>query len=99
MELIFALGFSIILLIGLTFFFMSEGIPAWIQNLSGKSSTIWIFGNSFNVYNDNNNLLVKDIKSVGGSVGGILPIYKYISASKCLRVSNEFVSTYTLFVN
>ena len=44
MELIFALGFPIILLIGLTFFFMSEGIPAWIQNLSGKSSTIWNFG-------------------------------------------------------
>ena len=44
MELIFALGFPVILLIGLTFFFMSEGIPAWIQNLSGKSSTIWNFG-------------------------------------------------------
>ena len=44
MELIFALGFPIILLIGLTFFFMSEGIPAWIQNLSIKSSTIWNFG-------------------------------------------------------
>jgi hypothetical protein len=44
MELIFALGFPIILLIGLTFFFMSEGIPAWIQNLTGKSSTIWNFG-------------------------------------------------------
>ncbi len=44
MELIFALVFPIILLIGLTFFFMSEGIPAWIQNLSEKSSTIWNFG-------------------------------------------------------
>ena len=44
MELIFALGFPISLLIGFTFFFMSEGIPAWIQNLSGKSSTIWNFG-------------------------------------------------------
>ena len=44
MELIFSLGFPIILLIGLTFFFMSEGIPAWIQNLSSKSSTIWNFG-------------------------------------------------------
>ena len=44
MELIFALGFPIILLIGLTFFFMSEGIPGWIQNLSSKSSTVWNFG-------------------------------------------------------
>ena len=57
------------------------------------------FWNSFNVCNDNNNLLIKEIKSVGGSVGGILAIYKYVSASKCLRVSNEFISTNTLSVN
>ena len=44
MEIFFALGLPIILLIGLTFFFMSEGIPPWIQNLSSKSSTIWNFG-------------------------------------------------------
>ena len=44
MELFFAIGLPIILLVGLTFFFMSEGIPGWIQNLSGKSSTIWNFG-------------------------------------------------------
>ena len=44
MELFFALGFPMILLIGLTFFFMSEGIPAWIQNLCSKSSTIWNLG-------------------------------------------------------
>ena len=44
MELLFALGFPIILLIGLTVLFMSEGIPVWIQNLSEKSSTIWNFG-------------------------------------------------------
>ena len=44
MELFIAIGLPIILLIGLTFFFMSEGIPYWIQNLSSKSSTIWNFG-------------------------------------------------------
>ena len=44
MELFFAIGLPMILLIGLTFFFMSEGIPAWIENLSGNSSTIWNFG-------------------------------------------------------
>ena len=44
MELIFTLGFPIIMLIGLTLIFMSEGIPTWIQNLRGKSSTIWNFG-------------------------------------------------------
>jgi len=32
------------------------------------------FWNSFNVYNDNNNLLIKEIKSVGGNVGGILKV-------------------------
>ena len=37
-------------------------------------------------------------KSVGGNVGEILAIYKYVSASKCLRVSNEFISTNTLSV-
>jgi len=37
-------------------------------------------------------------ESVGGSVGGILAIYKYVSASKCLRMSHEFISTNTLSV-
>ena len=44
MELFIALGLPIVLLIGLTFLFMSDGIPVWIQNLSGNSSTIWNFG-------------------------------------------------------
>jgi len=35
-------------------------------------------------------------KSVGENVGGILVIYKNASASKCLRVSHEFISTNTL---
>ena len=44
MELFYAIVLPIIFLLVLTFFFMSEGIPAWIQNLTGKSSTIWNFG-------------------------------------------------------
>tara|TARA_A100001388_G_C28649882_1_gene441414 strand:+ start:320 stop:502 length:183 start_codon:yes stop_codon:yes gene_type:complete len=44
MELFFAIGLPMILFIGLTFMFMSEGIPAWIQNLNNKSSNIWNFG-------------------------------------------------------
>jgi len=44
MELFFALGLPIILLVGLTFLFMSEGLPVWIQNLTSKSTTIWNFG-------------------------------------------------------
>tara|TARA_B100000287_G_C20557816_1_gene751186 strand:+ start:115 stop:297 length:183 start_codon:yes stop_codon:yes gene_type:complete len=43
MELFFALGLPIILLIGLTFLFISEEIPFWVENLSRKSSTIWNF--------------------------------------------------------
>ena len=42
MELFIALGLPIVLLIGLTFLFMSDGIPVWIQNLN--SSLIWNFG-------------------------------------------------------
>ncbi len=44
MELFIALGLPIVFLIGLTFLFMSDGIPVWIQNLNGNSSTIWNFG-------------------------------------------------------
>ena len=44
MELFYALGLPIIVLLGLTFLFMSDGSASWIQNLIGKSSTIWNFG-------------------------------------------------------
>lgn len=44
MELLIALGLPLVLLICLTLLFMSEGIPDWIQNLSGNSTTIWNFG-------------------------------------------------------
>ena len=44
MELFIALGLPIVLLIGLTLLFMSDGIPVWIQNLNRNSSTIWNFG-------------------------------------------------------
>ena len=44
MELFIALGLPIVLLIGLTFLFISDGIPVWIQNLNRNSSTIWNFG-------------------------------------------------------
>ena len=45
MELIFkVLGILIILLLGITFLFMNEGIPSWVQNLERKSTTIWNFG-------------------------------------------------------
>ena len=39
-----ALGLPIVLLVGLTFLFMSVGIPFWVQNLYRNSSTIWNFG-------------------------------------------------------
>ena len=44
MELFIALGLPIVLLVGLTLFFMSDGIPIWVQQFSRNSSTIWNFG-------------------------------------------------------
>ena len=44
MELFIALGLPIVLLIGLTLLFMTDGVPDWVQNLNRNSSTIWYFG-------------------------------------------------------
>ena len=44
MELFFALGLPIVLLIGLTLLFMSDGIPTWVEQFNGNSSTLWNFG-------------------------------------------------------
>ena len=44
MELFIGLGLLIILLIGLTLFFMSYGIPSWVHVFDRYSSTLWTFG-------------------------------------------------------
>ncbi|MBO8230395.1 hypothetical protein CU313_03635 [Prochlorococcus marinus str. MU1404] len=44
MELFIALGLPIVLLVGLTLLFMSDGIPSWVQNSRRNSSTLWNFG-------------------------------------------------------
>ena len=44
MELFIALGLPIVLLIGLTLLFMSDGIPSWVQQINRNSSTLWNFG-------------------------------------------------------
>jgi hypothetical protein len=44
MELFIALGLPIFLLFGLTLFFMSDGIPSWVQEFNRNSSTLWNFG-------------------------------------------------------
>ena len=44
MELFLALGLPIVLLVGLTLLFMTEGIPRWVQQFSRNSSTLWNFG-------------------------------------------------------
>ena len=44
MELFIGLGLPIILLIGLTLFFMSDGIPSWVHVSNRNSSTLWNFG-------------------------------------------------------
>ena len=40
MELFIGLGLPIILLIGLTLFFMSDGIPSWVHVFNRDSSTL-----------------------------------------------------------
>ena len=44
MELFMALCLPIILIVALSLFFMSDGIPSWAKNLSINSSTIWNTG-------------------------------------------------------
>ena len=44
MELFIALGLPIVLLVGLTILFMTEGVPSWVQQLNRNSSTLWNFG-------------------------------------------------------
>ena len=44
MELFIALGLPTVLLIGLLLFFMTDGVPSWVQNLNRNSSNIWNFG-------------------------------------------------------
>ena len=44
MELFIALGLPLVLLVGLTLLFMTDGVPDWIQNLTKHSSNIWNFG-------------------------------------------------------
>ena len=44
MELFIALGFPIVLLVGLTLLFMRDDIPSWVQQFNRNSSTIWNFG-------------------------------------------------------
>ena len=44
MELFIALGFPIVLLVGLTLLFMVDGTPSWVQQFNRDSSTLWNFG-------------------------------------------------------
>ena len=44
MESFVALGLPIVLLVGLTLLFMSDGIPSWVNQLNRNSSTLWNFG-------------------------------------------------------
>ena len=44
MEFFIALGFPIILLVGLTLLFMTDGVPFLVQNFNRNSSTIWNIG-------------------------------------------------------
>ena len=44
LELFIALGFTIVLLVGLILLFMTDGIPSWVQEFIRNSSTLWNFG-------------------------------------------------------
>jgi len=44
MELFFALGLPIVLLVGLSLLFISDGIPNWVQQFNRNSSTLWNLG-------------------------------------------------------
>ena len=44
MELFIALGIPIVLLVGLTLLFMSDGVPNWVQQLNKNNKTLWNFG-------------------------------------------------------
>ncbi len=44
MELFIVLGFPIVILVGLTLLFMTDGIPSWVKQLNRNSSTLWNFG-------------------------------------------------------
>ena len=44
MELFIAIGLPIVLLLGFTLIFMSDGIPSWVQQINRNNSTLWNFG-------------------------------------------------------
>jgi len=44
MELFIAISLPIVLLLGLTLLFMSDGIPSWVKQFNRNSSTVWNFG-------------------------------------------------------
>ena len=44
MELFIDLVFPIVLLVGLTLLFMTDGIPCWVQQSNRNNSTLWNFG-------------------------------------------------------
>ena len=44
MELFIALGLPIVLLVGLTLLFISDGIPSWVEQVNRNSSILWNFG-------------------------------------------------------
>ena len=44
MELFIAICLPIVLLFGLSFLFMLDGIPRWVKQLNRNSSIVWNFG-------------------------------------------------------
>ena len=43
MELFIAIGLPIVLLFGITFLFISDGMPSWVQQNKSNNSILWNF--------------------------------------------------------
>tara|TARA_B100000902_G_scaffold341514_1_gene344979 strand:- start:436 stop:621 length:186 start_codon:yes stop_codon:yes gene_type:complete len=45
MDLVFALGIPLFIILGLTIIFTADGIPDWVYNINSKySRKTWVYG-------------------------------------------------------
>ena len=44
MDLIIALGIPLVIILGLTIIFATDGVPDWVYNINKKSGNIWLYG-------------------------------------------------------
>ena len=45
MDLVIALGIPLVIILGLTIIFTTDGVPNWVYNINNKySRSIWLYG-------------------------------------------------------